>query len=166
MKNSRHKSDSGIKYSKDTVSLIETNVDDVSGEVLARVIEVSLDKGAYDATASQYIGKKGRPGFTVRITCDKERARTFADLLVRETGTLGVKVKETERWVVKRSQKTLAVRINGKTRKIRIKVALIDGRERFKPEFEDAKKLSDEFKIPLRSVFEIVSKQAAEKTES
>lgn len=162
-KNSRRPSNSGIEYSKDTISVIESNVDDVTGEVLARLIEVSLDKGAYDATASPFVGKKGRPGFTVRITCDKKKASTFADILVRETGTLGVKIKDTERWIVKRSQKMQTVQLDGKSRRIRVKVASIDGRTKIKPELEDAKKLSNEFGIPLRSVFEIVSKQATEK---
>lgn len=166
VKNSRQTSGLGINYSKDIVCIVESNVDDVSGEVLARLIEVSLEKGAYDATASPFIGKKGRPGFTVRITCDKKEASKFGDLLVKETGTLGVKIREAERWIVKRSQKALMVEINGKSRKIRIKVAAIDGRARIKPEFEDAKKLASEFEIPLRSVLEIISKQAAEKIKS
>lgn len=154
---------SGIEYSKDIVCVIESNVDDVSGEILGRTIEVLLDNGAFDATASPFVGKKGRPGFTLRLTCPKNDSKKYADILVRETGTLGVKVKQTERWIVKRNQKTIGLQISGETRKIRLKVATIDGRARVKPEFEDAKKISKEFNLPLRSVLEIVSKQAAEK---
>lgn len=156
----------GIEFSKDTVCIVESNVDDVTGEVLARTIEVSIAEGALDATASPYTGKKGRPGFTVRLTCAKSAAPKFANILVRETGTLGVKITETQRWIVKRSEEIISIRIGGKSRQIRLKTASIDGQTRLKPEYEDVKKVAEEFDISLRSVIEITARQASEKLES
>lgn len=146
--------------------IVETNVDDVTGEILARTIEVSLVEGAFDATASPFTGKKGRPGFTVRLTCAKSAAPKFAQILVRETGTLGVKVIETERWIVNRRKVVISIRVGGKSRQIRLKTASIDGQTRFKPEYEDVKKVADEFNIPLRSVIETTLRQASERLET
>lgn len=156
---------SKTKFTRDKVCIVESNVDDVTGEVLARALEVCLSEGAFDATATPFTGKKGRPGFTVRVTCSKEMAAKFASVLVRETGTLGVKLTETDRWIVKRSDRLVEIQIGSKSRQIRLKVASIDGRSRFKPEFEDVKKLANEFRLPVRSVLEIVSMQVSEKLD-
>lgn len=164
-RNSRSPKSRGIQFSRDIVCIVESNVDDVSGEVLARVTEVSLDEGAFDAIVSPFIGKKGRPGFTVRITCARSAAHKFRDIIVRETGTLGVKITETERWIVKRKERKINVEVLGKTRQIRMKIASMEGQTRLKPENEDAKKLANEFGISLRSVMEIISRQAAQRLE-
>ena len=71
--------------------LLECTLDDVTGEQLAHAISVLLAKGAQDAHALFGIGKKGRPLFVLRTVCGESDAEKFARIMIRETGTMGVK---------------------------------------------------------------------------
>ena len=71
--------------------LLECTLDDVTGEVLAHAIEALVASGAADAHALSGIGKKGRPVYVLRVVCENGKAHSFAELMARETGTMGVK---------------------------------------------------------------------------
>jgi uncharacterized protein (DUF111 family) len=71
--------------------LLECTLDDITGEELARAIEVLVKTGAADAHALFGIGKKGRPVFVLRVVCSEKDAQKFAETMARETGTMGVK---------------------------------------------------------------------------
>ncbi len=149
-----------MDFERDEVALVETNVDDVTGEVLSRAVERLMDEGALDATITPYFGKKGRAGFAVRVTCERNSEDKFASILVEETGTLGVRVTRSIRLIVPRKVRSASISIGRKSRKVRVKVAKIGKSLRIKGEFEDAKKIAREEKIPLRDVLELVSDQA------
>ncbi len=155
------RSSAAIRFEKETVAIVETNVDDVSGEILGRTIEKLLEEGAYDATVSAFLGKKGRMGQTVRVVCNRRASEKFAEILVEETGTLGVKTAEWTRMVVPRKVLSIPVKIGHFQGKVNIKVAKIANGIRFKPEFEDAREIAIREKIPLRRVMEMISEQAA-----
>lgn len=160
---SLHGSGSILHYSKDKICIIETNVDDVSGEIIGHAIEELIAGGGFDASATPFTGKKGRPGYTIRITCARNSVKRLANILVKETGTLGLKVTDTDRWIVDRMERKLWIVIAGKSRPVRVKIASIDGQIRIKPEFEDAKQLASELHIPLRSILDVVHEQALRK---
>ncbi len=144
-----------MKFEKDIVVIVETNVDDVTGEVLAFVIDRLLNEGAYDATASTYIGKKGRLGYTIRVVCSKRTAQKIAKILVEETGTLGVKMTEYTRLIVPRKVRKFPVSIEGFRGKATVKVAKHARKIlRIKPEISEAKKIAESHNIPLREVIE------------
>jgi len=84
------------KLQLDTVKILETNVDDVSGEVLGNMIEKIMAQGAKDVTISSAITKKGRPTNLVSVICDSDTMNSIMDLLVTETGTLGVRIRTSE----------------------------------------------------------------------
>ena len=71
---------------QDTVDLLETNVDDVSGEVIAHALARFMEAGARDACASPVIMKKGRPGFLIRVISLPETSAQLAELMARELG--------------------------------------------------------------------------------
>ena len=119
-----------IKFEKDTVTLLETNVDDTTGEILGRTIERLLAEGAYDATVIPFTGKKGRVGQTVRVVCSSEAVEKLAQTLVEETGTLGVKTTEYTRFIVPRRQISLPVVIRNYKGNVTAKVAWINGEPR------------------------------------
>ncbi len=73
------------------VTLLEANVDDVTGEVVAHTIGALLAAGAHDAWATPIVMKKGRPAYTVHALCDAAVAPQVSDAMVRETGTLGLR---------------------------------------------------------------------------
>ena len=73
------------------VMLLETNLDDVTGEVLAHAVETVLGAGAYDAWITPVLMKKGRPGHTVSVLVDPALTEVVRATLQAETGSLGVR---------------------------------------------------------------------------
>ncbi len=78
--------------------LLETNLDDVTGEVLAHAVETLLSAGAYDAWITPVVMKKGRPGYTVSVLVDPILTEPLRATLQAETGSLGVRGALLERW--------------------------------------------------------------------
>lgn len=126
------------------VRLLETNVDDATGEVIAHTIAALIAAGAHDAWATPIVMKKGRPAFTVHALCDPSAAGLIGALLLRETGSLGLRGTELRRWPQQRSERE--VTIDGHT--VRAKVAL----GRVKIEYDDAAAAAAALGRPLRDV--------------
>ncbi|HXW36126.1 MAG TPA: nickel pincer cofactor biosynthesis protein LarC [Acidimicrobiales bacterium] len=124
--------------------LIETNVDDVTGEVLAHALEAVLRAGAHDAWISSVLMKKGRPGHVVSVLCDPSSVDSIARVLADETGTFGVRWSHLERRPAKRE--TDQVEVEGLS--VRMKV----GTGRAKPEQRDAARVAERSGLPLREV--------------
>ena len=78
---------------KDSVKILETNLDDVSGEVIANTIEKLMENGAKDVTVTQAITKKGRPTQLVSVICDSKNTNSLLNILITETRTLGVRIR-------------------------------------------------------------------------
>ena len=124
--------------------LVEANVDDVTGEVLAHTIAELLGAGAHDAWATPIVMKKGRPAHTVHALCDEVAFPTVCEVLLAETGTLGIRAAAVERWPQQREERT--VEVDGHT--IRVKVA----RGRVKVEHDDAAAAAKALGVPLREL--------------
>ena len=142
------------------MAVIESNVDDVTGEVLSETIEKLIDAGAFDATVSPFQGKKGRMGQTIRAVCSPDAVLKFSQIIVEETGTLGVKVAEYRRLIVPRKEISVPVTVRKFSGNVRVKVAALGNTTRFKPELEDAKRIAREQGLPLREVLELISSVA------
>jgi uncharacterized protein (TIGR00299 family) protein len=134
------------------VQLLEANVDDVSGEVIAHTITELLNAGAHDAWATPIVMKKGRPAFTVHALCDLALTEKISAVLVSETGTLGLRGSVIQRWPQTREEKSVTV--HGHT--IRIKV----GSGRIKVENDDAVTASRALSLPLREVLALAEQAA------
>ncbi|OAK54395.1 nickel pincer cofactor biosynthesis protein LarC [Rhodococcoides kyotonense] len=128
----------------DAMVVLETNLDDVTGEVLAVVVERLLAAGAADAWISPGTGKKGRPMHTVSALCSQLAAATVEERLLAETGTLGVRRTIVDRRTLPR--RWIDVEIEGMT--VRVKV----GPHRAKPEHDDLHRVSDATGIPVRTL--------------
>ncbi|MFQ5887307.1 MAG: nickel pincer cofactor biosynthesis protein LarC, partial [Candidatus Hydrothermarchaeales archaeon] len=93
--------DYGLTFEK--ISVLETNVDDVSGEILGYAIERLLKEGAKDVSVAPVLMKKNRPGHVLTVICEKEDEERLSRLVMEETGSLGVRVlPEAHRYVLKR----------------------------------------------------------------
>jgi len=126
------------------VRLLETNVDDATGEVIAHTIAVLMAAGAHDAWATPIVMKKGRPAHTVHALCDPSAEALIGALLLRETGSLGLRGTEMRRWPQQRSERSVI--IDGHT--VRAKIAL----GRVKVEYDDAAAAAAALGRPLREV--------------
>jgi pyridinium-3,5-bisthiocarboxylic acid mononucleotide nickel chelatase len=124
--------------------LVEANVDDVTGEVLAHTIGALIDAGAHDAWATPIVMKKGRPAHTVSALCDQATMARVRQVLIDETGTLGVRATTVQRWPQHRDQRV--VDVDG--HEVRVKVS----GHRAKAEHDDARAAAIALGIPLREV--------------
>jgi len=151
------------KLQLDTVKILETNVDDVSGEVLGNMIEKIMAHGAKDVTISSAITKKGRPTNLVSVICDSDTMNSIMDLLVTETGTLGVRVRTSERYIVPRAVKTLSVNIQGQSFDVRYKTRDLANGSHFKIESDDIKEISGVLSISFKEAEELLNQEIRKK---
>jgi uncharacterized protein (TIGR00299 family) protein len=126
------------------VVLLEANLDDATGEVLAHTVESVLAAGAHDAWITPVVMKKGRPGHTVSVLVDPVLSRSVGALLQSETGTLGVRGTTLERWPAARTMDL--VEVDGTP--VRVKVSP----GRVKAEQRDAARVATTGGLPLREV--------------
>lgn len=89
--------------------LLETNLDDATGETLALALERLMAEGALDAWLTPVVMKRGRPAHTLSILCDRALGRHLAEVALAETGSLGLRATDVERWAVRRSLEEVAV---------------------------------------------------------
>lgn len=129
------------------VTLLETNVDDVTGETLGHTIGALLDAGAHDAWVTPIVMKKGRPAHTVSALADPAVAAQVAQTLVEETGSLGVRGQSLERWPQERDH----ARVDVDGRSVRVKVSA----GRVKVEHDDAARAARQIGRPLREVISL-----------
>lgn len=134
-------------------ALVEVNVDDVTGEVLAHTIARLLDAGAFDAWATPIVMKKGRPAHTVSALCDPARVEPIAAVLLAETGSLGVRATTVERWPQRRENATVVV--DGQS------IAVKLGAGRVKVEHDDAAAAAAVLSRPLRDIIAAAERAAA-----
>lgn len=139
---------------KDNVSILETNLDTVTGEVLGHSFDKLLEAGALDVTVVPILMKKNRPGHLLRVITKPKDSDRVAEAIIRETGTLGVRVLPfVHRNIVNREIIEIKIDINEVEKDIRIKVGAINNEIiNYSPEYDDAKKIANEMNIPLKDV--------------
>ena len=145
-----------------TIDVLETNVDDVSGEILAETLSRLMEAGARDASITPLIMKKGRAGHLIRIVCMPKDSLRLAKLLARETGSLGVRcIPMTKRFVAERRSESVTAVINGRVYTASVKHAVIDGEVYSrKAEFDDCKRIADDAGVSVRDVKRIFEEEA------
>jgi uncharacterized protein (TIGR00299 family) protein len=138
----------------DRVVQMETNVDDVTGEVLGHLIEQLMQAGSLDVTVLPAIMKKGRPGSVIRAIARSEETEKLARIIMRETGSLGVRIfPSVHRFLAKREEMPVDVEFSGQTFSARIKVSRLDGEIiMVKPEYDDCKRIAEKTDLPLRMI--------------
>lgn len=147
---------------KDTVKILETNIDDVSGEVIANTIEKLMENGAKDVTVTHAITKKGRPTQLVSVICDSQNVNSLLKILINETRTLGVRIRTSERYVVPR--KILESKVILENQNFTIHYKISDS-EHFKLEFEDVKSISNALNISFNKTEELLKEEIKKKND-
>jgi len=145
---------------KDTVQILETNLDDVSGEVIANTIEKLMENGAKDVTVSHAITKKGRPTQLVSVICDSDKTDLLLNLLINETRTLGVRIRTSQRYVVPRKILESEVTLENQNFTIHYKTSDL---EHLKLEYEDVKSISNQLKLSFNKTEELLKEQIKKK---
>ena len=155
---------SQVKTEMDSVKILETNVDDVSGEILGYLIEKIMKVGAKDISIYPGITKKGRPTNLISVICDDEKIEKITDILVLETGTLGIRISDSNRLIVSRTNHSFSLTFEGKSFEINYKKSTYKEKTHFKIEFDDLKNISETLDKPIRDV-ELFLRKEIEKIE-
>jgi len=146
-------------YLTDEVIVLETALDDCSPHVLAYVSEQALALGALDVMLAPVQMKKGRPGTLLTLLCTPGTEPTFADLLFRETSTLGIRTRRESRLILQREHLTVDTPY-GPIRVKRASTAQGDARN-LAPEFEDCRAAAQRSNVPLKEVQQAALRAAA-----
>ena len=143
-----------IKLEEDSkkhyLSMLETHLDDVSGEMLGGIIPILLENGALDVTYYPLIMKKNRPSWCLRVICEERDASEFAHLIMTELGTLGVRENRFGRYELERNIVSKKFFIDDKIIECRYKERILEGKLLgVKPEYEDLVKIRKITNMPL-----------------
>ena len=139
------------------LSLLETNLDDSTGEVLGYVHERLFEIGARDVWFTPIQMKKNRPATMLCAIVDERTEKQAVDLVMRETTTLGVRVRPIERYEAKRETRTIETPLGPAG----VKLKIMDGRTvAVSPEYEDCRRIATETGLSLNDVFRAVQRSA------
>jgi uncharacterized protein (TIGR00299 family) protein len=131
--------------------MIETNMDDISPQILGHVMDRAFELGALDCYFTSVQMKKNRPGVLLSVLCREEQRASLSELLFSETTTLGIRAYEVERRALERRIVTVETQYGP----IDVKVAQLNGHIiKEMPEYEQCRQAAREANVPLRIVEE------------
>lgn len=139
----------------DTVWVMETNLDDVSAEIIGYTTGRLFEAGALDVWTAAIQMKKNRPGVLLGVLAPAELVPTLETILFRETGTFGVR-----RYAVQRSKlQREAITVETPWGPVKAKRGWRDGVNIVTPEFDDCRRLAREHGLPLREVYRVIQRK-------
>jgi uncharacterized protein (DUF111 family) len=137
-------------WESDTVSVLETNLDDISAEILGSFFEKALAAGALDVFHTPIQMKKNRPGVLLTVLCAPVDTDRFTEMLLTETSAFGVRRSVSERRKLRREIVTVRTSFG----EVEVKLGRLDGRVvQFAPEFESCRKLAAQANVPVKQVY-------------
>lgn len=136
--------------SRESITIIEANIDDMAPEMLPPLVGDLLNAGARDAFVTPIVAKKGRPAHLVTALCDEAKTDAVAGALFRGSTTLGLRIRREERICLEREFR------NAQTPwgEVRVKLGRYDGVQTVaSPEFEDCRRRAEEAGVPVLAVY-------------
>ncbi len=146
------------KFKKEYISIIETNLDDVSGEIIGYLFEKLYKEGALDFHVIQCLGKKSRPCFILRVITNPSNEDRICNILFKETGTLGIRIFKCEKRAIL-DREIKEIEIFGEKVRIKISRDFHGNVINVKPEYSDMKNISEKYNIPLKDLYNIILKR-------
>ena len=141
----------GNDWETDTISVLETNLDDISSEVLGDFVERALNAGALDVVHTPIQMKKNRPGVMLSTLVPQDLETAAYELILRETTTLGIRTRPVERYAAERRNEAMETGSGV----IGVKVKYLAGKAvSAAPEYEDCRKIALESGMPLQDVYQ------------
>jgi uncharacterized protein (DUF111 family) len=135
--------------SSETITVLESNLDDMNPQVFGYLMDRLLEGGALDVFSTPVQMKKNRPGTLVTVLAKPEDTDRLATIIFAETTTLGVRVREEQRQVLQRRWQSVSTRFG----EVRIKIANLNGTvTSYAPEYEDCRRIAAEQRVPLKLV--------------
>jgi len=138
-------------YVSDEAVLIESNIDDMNPEFYDYIMEKLFSQGALDVFLTPIQMKKNRPAHLLSIIVYEQNIKEILEVLFSESTTLGVRIREVKR--LRLVQQNFIT--DTKYGKIRVKVGMFKGKiKNIAPEYEDCKKIAQQYKVPLKEVYD------------
>jgi len=135
----------------DTIQVIESNLDDMSGELLAPLIAALMNGGALDAFLTPVIGKKGRPGQRITVLAGDDAVQSLSNILFTHTTTLGIRIRTERRVILDRQWKSVSTPWGA----VRVKIGSRgENTLSTAPEYEDCMLVATGAGVPVRKVYE------------
>ena len=145
---------SGLDLESDKIAVLETNLDDCTGEILGAFVETALAAHALDVFHTPIQMKKNRPGVLLTVLCAETDADKFCELILRETTAFGVRKTIAERRKLHREFASVKTALG----EVTMKIGRLGGKVvQAAPEFESAKKLAAQKGAPVKQIFEAVA---------
>ena len=149
----------GHDWETDTVVVLETNLDDINGEIQGRFIELALAAGALDVFHTPVQMKKNRPGILLTVLCPAADADRFTEMMLRETSAFGVRRHVADRRKLRRE----IVTVKTEHGEVAVKLGRLDGRViQVAPEFESCRMLAERTKLPLKQIYDAAIRAATQ----
>ena len=131
--------------------VMETNIDDCSGEILGYTSEKLFEEGALDVFFTPIFMKKNRPAYRLTVACKKEDMMKLQNIIFKETTTIGIRYRFESRTELGRE----FIEIDTKYGKLKAKKVVNNGEEYVYPEFESIKELARKNNIPLKELYKL-----------
>ncbi|HZK40963.1 MAG TPA: nickel pincer cofactor biosynthesis protein LarC [Atribacterota bacterium] len=138
-------------YLSDEAVLIESNIDDMNPEFYDHIMEKLFSQGALDVFLTPIQMKKNRPAHMLSIIVYEQNLKEILEVLFSESTTLGVRIREVKRLRLVQQNFIIATKYG----KIKVKVGMFKGKiKNIAPEYEDCKKMAQQYKVPLKEVYD------------
>lgn len=132
--------------------MIETNIDDMTGEIAGYAMEKLLEAGALDVFYTSIHMKKNRPAMKLTVLCREEQLKDIQKTILQETTSIGIRMYKAERICMERE----IIPVDTEYGTVRVKVVQLGDIQKYAPEYEDCKKIAQMKKLALRDVYEAV----------
>ena len=140
-----------------TVTVMETNIDDMNPEIYAHIIELLFEAGALDVWLTPIVMKKSRPAATLSAICYQEHVHALGRIILSQSTALGLRIRHEERMTLKRNVRKVKTPYGS----LRVKDAFIDGKLiRSVPEYEDSHKAALKHDVPIMDVMQACERAA------
>lgn len=147
-------------YDTDTVTRLETNLDDSSPEILGATMDKLLAAGALDVWFTPIQMKKNRPGTMLSVLCEGTHVEALANLIFRETSAFGLRTEQVVRLKLERRFEQVATEFGEVTVKLGLKSGQV---VQVAPEFESCRTVSEKSGQPLRVIYEAATRAFAQR---
>ena len=143
----------------DNVIVLETNLDDCTGEALGYTMELLEQQGALDVSYTPIYMKKNRPAYALKVICKPEQEEALIHTIFRETGAIGLRRTPTERIIMDREPTTVMTPYGS----VAAKKCMYHDIQKTTIEYESAKQLAETNQVPLTEILHFFQNKGNQK---
>ena len=140
---------------RDNIWLLESNIDDTTGEALGFTMERLLEQGANDAFFIPIFMKKNRPAYQLSVLCTEEKVKNMESIIFQNTTTIGIRKVKMNRTILEREKRMIDTPYGP----IQVKICKFEDQEYVYPEYEDVKKICNETGLDFQRIYGEIRKK-------